>query len=272
MPHLRHKSEIYNTNRGTKTLRNIALFFAISGAMMGSAYAKDDDEKQVKFTPESGFFVTAHAGLSTPRDAKYDGVQSPNNGVPGMVGAPANVRVEFSNGEFFGGSIGYRLNRHVFGIFQPSIEVEANYSNADVNGGSFNGGNQHFGGNQKAISFSLNYQSDIRWSDDQKIIPFTGGGIGVTQVENNILYGGNSSPNAAPSFGVVGSDAGLSLHNNIGLTYVINDNVELTARARYQRVSGLKFDRRFLATGGLNANVEGKYENLIFSAGIRKRF
>jgi len=251
----------------------LALSVIVAGVSMTPvAFAQDDVAEKEAFEPKGGVYVTALGGVSLPSDAEYSGVQQPAAGVPGAAGAPANVNAELSSGAFVSGAIGYRIPKHVFGLFQPSVEIEVNYTDFDVNGGDFNGGNQTFSGDQNALTVTANYQNDLRWSNNQKVIPFWGGGIGFTRVDNNIAYFPNNGVLTSPNFAVRGSDTGFNLQSNAGLTFILSDKVELVTRVRYQRVTGLDFERRFIANDGFSADVDGRFENVTLAAGLRYRF
>ena len=231
--------------------------------------AQSDDA----FEPEGGVYVSILAGVTSPSDDDFSGTQAPIAPSPGTAGAPANVNVGFDDQFYGAAAIGYRIPTRVLGIFQPSIEVEFSRTSPDVTSGSFNGGSQTFSGDFDVSTYSINYQSDIRWSDDQKVIPFIGGGIGIADIEANARYFPNNGA-TAPTFAVTGDDTALSLHSNAGLTFVINDNFDLNTRVRYQRVSGLDFERRFIAgtNDAFNADVSGDYETVSLLAGVRFRF
>ncbi len=238
-------------------------------ASASPALAQSGDE----FEPEGGVYVSVLAGVTSPSDNEFEGVQAPVAPSPGTAGAPASVDVGFDE-DFHGAvALGYRIPKRVFGIFQPSIEVEFSRTSPDVSNGSFNGGSQTFSGNFDVNTYSVNYQSDIRWSNNQRVIPFLGGGIGIADVDANAQYFPNNGA-TAPTFAVTGSDQALSLHSNAGLTFVINDNFDLNTRVRYQRVSGLDFERRFIAgtNDAFNADVSGDYETVSVLAGVRFRF
>jgi len=239
-------------------------------AMTSSAFANDGDETKA----EGGFYISLLGGVTSPTDNSFDGVQDPVAPSPGTAGAPASVEVQFED-EFYGAAaIGYRIPTKVLGVFQPSVEIEFSRTTPDVSGGTFNGGNQTFGGQFEVNTYSVNYQSEIRWSKDQTIVPFLGGGIGVADVQTYASYFPNNGIATAPTFAVTDSDSALSLHSNIGLTFEINEKFDLNTRVRYQRVSGLNFDRRFIAGGNdaFNARLNGDYETTSFLAGVRYRF
>lgn len=256
------------------SLSQTARLTAFSTAMLAlptasPAFAQSAEE----FEPEGGAYISILAGVTSPSDNDFEGVQAPVAPSPGTTGAPANVAVGFDE-EFYGAvAVGYRIPKRVLGLFQPSVELEFSRTSPDVSNGSFNGGSQTFSGDFDINTYSINYQSDIRWSNDQRVIPFLGGGIGIADVRANARYFPNNGA-AAPTFAVTGDDTALSLHSNAGVTFVINDNFDLNTRVRYQRVSGLDFERRFVAgtNNAFNADVNGDYETVSVLAGVRFRF
>ncbi|TRD10620.1 hypothetical protein FGU71_01225 [Erythrobacter insulae] len=245
------------------------LILGFVAAMPAAAMAQDEDKGS-----DAGFFVAVKAGVTSPTDATFDGVQAPEAPSPGSAGAPAIVDVEFDDDFTFAGAIGYRFGTRFLGIFQPSIELEYSNASADVSGGALNGGNQTFAGDADINTFTLNYRSEIRWSDTQTVVPFTGGGIGIADVDLNAVYFPNNGIATAPTFAATGSDSGLVLHSNVGLGFKLTDTIELETSIRYQRVSGLDFERRFIAGGNdaFNADLEGRYETVSGFAGVRYRF
>lgn len=254
----------------TKAYRLVAMSLTLPiFAAAAPAAAQSQD-----FEPEGGVYVSVQGGVTSPTDETFNGVQDPDAGTPGVAGAPAVVDVEFDEGFVGTVAVGYRIPKRIFGLFQPSVEVEYSYAEADVSGGNFNGGNQTFGGSSEVNTFSINYQSDIRWSDDQKVIPFWGGGIGIADVDSNAAYFPNNGVATAPTFAVTGGGTGLSLQSNAGLQFVLTENIELQTRVRYQRVTGLDFDRTFVGGGaqGFNADLDGRFETVSLLAGVRFRF
>ncbi len=250
--------------------RTLAIALALPVFVLAAPAAAQSND----FDPEGGPYVSLQAGVTSPSDETFTGIQDPQGASPGVAGAPASVEVESDEGFVGTVAVGYRIPRRIFGLFQPSVEVEYSYAEADVSGGSFNGGSQTFGGETEVNTFSINYQSDVRWSDNQKVIPFWGGGIGVAEVDSNATYFPNNGVATAPTFAVTGSDTGLSLQSNLGVQFVLTDNIELQTRLRYQRVSGLDFERTFVAGGAndFNSDVSGRFETVSLLAGIRYRF
>lgn len=248
---------------GSLTMITILLYTA-------PAAAQDREE----FKAKGGLYISAAAGISLPNDGEFNGIQAPILPSPGMPGAPANIVVDYGSDFTAQGAIGYRIPRRFFGLFQPSIELEYNSVSASVSGGAFNAGNQSFGGDFDVDSYSLNYQSDIRWSNGQRVIPFLGGGVGIADVESNIRYFPNNGVATSPTFGVLGSETAVTLQSNAGLRFVLTDRIELQARVRYQRIRGLDFERRFIAGGNnaFNSSVTGRFESFNFFGGLQYNF
>lgn len=241
-----------------------ASFMAI---MMGSpAMAQDSDD--------SGVYVSVSGGAEFFNDGEFFGIQNPEAGVPGAAGAPAAVEVDFDTGYNIRGAIGYEFSRGFISFLKPSVELEVGYAQADVSSGAFNGGNQVFGGDIDVVTVQANYNSDIILSDNQKIIPYFGGGLGIGVVDSNIVYFPNNGVATAPTFGVFGSSTQFTTNSRIGLKARVSDNFDIFAEGRYTRTSSGDFERRFVAGGadGFSADVSGDTDTFSLGLGLRARF
>lgn len=216
---------------------------------------------------EGGFFISGHVGAAFPDDAEYKGSQNPDAGVPGTPGGPAILDVEFDNAVQFGGSVGYQLPFTYWTYFHPRLELEISHFEADVDGGSLNGGNQVFGGDQSTTSYLLTNYSDIVWSADQRIVPFIGGGIGFSNIDSDTVYTGNPAPGAPPTFAISGDDDAFTTTFGGGLTYRATNTFEIYAEARMTTLYDVGLERRFIANGadGFSANVE---DNNIYNGAL----
>lgn len=230
---------------------------------------------------EPSFYISAFVGGGFPTDANFDGVQAPDAAIPATVGgsvagANANVELDFGSDVFYGGAIGYQLPFQFYGIFHPRVELEVSYIEADVDSGSFNGGNQTFSGDQSTLYIFANNFTDIKWRDDQVIVPYIGGGLGVGIVDTNVEYFPVGAPFApAPAFALRGEDTGFATHTTIGLTYAPTKNYELYTEARYLTVYGVDAERRFQGGGTadlFNADLDDKLDSFSVTAGARYRF
>lgn len=221
---------------------------------------------------ESSFYVSGFIGGGFPSDADFSGVQAPEAGVPGAAGAPANIDADFDEDVFYGAAIGYQLPVSYWTYFHPRVEFEISRLESDVDDGSFNGGNQTFGGDLETTFFLINSYSDIRWTDDQLIVPYVGGGIGLADVDANIEYAGGGAP--APNFAVRGDETGFVSTLAAGVTIDTPGAFELYGEGRYYRVYDVEFDRRFIANGanGFSAEVDDDLDGFTLTAGVRARF
>ena len=221
---------------------------------------------------DSGFYVSGFIGGGFPSDAEFSGVQDPAAGAPGAAGAPANVDAEFDSATTVGIAVGYDLPFDFLGVFHPRLELEYSTLEADVSSGSFNGGNQVFSGDIDLEFFLINSYTDIIWQNDQAVVPYIGGGLGIASVDSNVLYAGGGAP--APNFGVIGEDDGLVGTFAVGASWRVRDDWDFYSEARYYRIQDIELERRFIANGVnlLNAKVDDTLDGSTLTAGIRYRF
>lgn len=242
--------------------RFASMAFAVSSLFALPAIAED----------ETGFYVSGFIGAAFPGDADLTGTQNPVAGAPGVVGAPANIDAEFDSDTTLGVALGYKTPWEFFGIFHSRLELEISTLETDVSGGSFNNGNQPFSGDTSIDFFLINNYSDIIWSEDQTLVPFIGGGLGLANVETNILYAGGGA--AAPNFAATGDDTGLAGTFAGGLTWLTGSQWEVYGEARYYQVRDLDFERRFIGGGAdlLNARVNDDFDGTSLTLGARYKF
>ncbi|MEL7488359.1 MAG: hypothetical protein AAGJ87_14215, partial [Pseudomonadota bacterium] len=176
----------------------------------------------------SSFYISGFGGGSFLGDSEFTGFSNPEAGIPGPTGVadvPLSVAVDYSTGYTVGGAIGKSLPFTYWGIFQPRLEIEFSYLENNINAGSFNGGAQTFLGEQESTFIYLNNYSDIRWSPNQRFVPYIGGGLGVAFVDSNVQYFPASA--TAPTFGVLGEDTAFASHIAAGASYDLTGGLEL---------------------------------------------
>ena len=180
--------------------------------------------------------------------------------------------VDFDTALPLGIGVGYDLPFHYWKFFHPRLEIELSTLEADVSGGSFNGGQQSFGGDLGVDLLLVNNYADIIWQDDQKLVPYVGGGFGVANVDSNIVYG--PSDVSAPTFAVQGDDTAFTSTLAAGLTLRTDAAWEVYGEARYFRIQDVSFDRRFVDGGAnlLNADVKDDLDAANVTVGLRYRF
>lgn len=219
---------------------------------------------------EGGFYVSGFVGGSFPSDADFEGTQDPADGVPGTEGASAAVEADLDSDVFYGASVGAKLPFKYWKYFQPRLELEVSYQENDVSGGSFNGGNQDFSGFQSTLFVTVNNYSDFIWKEDQRIVPYFGGGLGFGVVDNGILYGPADS--AAPTFGVVEEDTGFATISALGVTAKVTDKFDIYTEGRYYKIYGIDADRSFLANDGFSAALDDDPDGFTWTVGTRYNF
>lgn len=221
---------------------------------------------------DQGLYVSGFIGAGFAGDAELSGIQTPEAGAPGIPGAPARILADFDTDSTLGVALGYKTPWEFFGLFHPRLELEYSTLSADVGNGSFNSGTQSFGGDTSIDFFLVNNYSDIIWDEDQTLIPFIGGGLGVASVDANILYAGGGA--TSPNFIVTGEDTGLAGTVAGGLTWLTGSPWEVYGEARYYQVRDLAFDRRFIGGGAdlLNARVEDDFDGTSLTVGARYKF
>ena len=250
------------------SLRGAALTLVSSALLTSTAHAGIFD-----FDPaEGGYYISGFVGAAFPFDADFDGTQNPAAGAPGVVGAPAEIEADFGTPAHVGGRVGTKLPFKYWKNFQPRLELEVSTFDADVEGGSFNGGEQTFSGNQSTTLFLINNNSDWQWRDDQKIVPYFGGGIGVAKVDSEIQYFGGAA--TAPTFAVQGDDIGLATVSTLGLTFKANEAFDVYTEARYLKTYGIDAQRNNIATGDpiFNADVDDDPDGITLTVGARFNF
>ena len=242
--------------------RFTALVIAVSASLALPAIAQNDD----------GWYVSGFVGVGFVNDADLRGTQDPVAGAPGAAGAPARIQAEFDSDSTLGVALGYKTPWEFFGLFNTRLELEYSTLEVDVSDGSFNGGNQSFGGDASIDFFLINNYSDIIWNDDQSVIPYIGGGLGVANVDANILYAGGGA--TAPNFVVTGEDSGLAGTVAGGLTWMTGTPWEVYGEARYYQIRDLEFDRRFIGNGEnlFNARVDDDFDGTSLTIGARYKF
>lgn len=264
-------------------MKNILTRAALTSILAGAAFAGTANAQGFLGSEpaEPSFYISGFIGGGFPTDAGFEGVQTPDPAIPGTVGgsvagANALVDLEFDNDIYFGGAIGYQLPFQFWGIFHPRIELEVSYIESDVDSGSFNGGNQTFSGDQSTLYVFANNFTDIKWSENQLLVPYIGGGLGVGIVDTEVEYFPVGAPFApAPAFALTGEDTGFATHTTLGVSFKPAANYEIYTEGRYLTVYDVDVERRFQGGGTtdlFNADLDDKLDSFSITAGARYRF
>ena len=171
-----------------KSLRILLAAIASSVTLGGVASAQG----LFNFEPVDGYFYLAgFVGVAVPDD---------------VAGISLDTDVNY------GGAIGAQLPFKSLNVIHTRIEAEVSYFETGL--GDFAGGpsidNLFIYGNSFA---------DFIWRENQAVIPYIGGGLGVAITDTD----------------QIGSDTNFSNHTTIGLTVPIN-NLDLYAEGRYFQI------------------------------------
>ncbi|WP_427450195.1 hypothetical protein [Litorimonas sp. WD9-15] len=222
----------------------------------------------------SGVYVSGFVGGAFPFDADFEGTQQPAAGVPGAAGANADVGANLDSDVYYGAAVGGRLPFKFLNVFQPRLELEISHFESDVDGGNFNGGNQTFSGQQSQTFYLINSYNDIRWKDNQRVVPYIGGGIGLGVVDSDIQYFPNNGVATAPTFAAQGQDTGFATVSAAGVTLNATEKFDVFVEGRYFKTYGIDAERRFIANGndGFNADLDDDPDGLTLTVGTRVKF
>lgn len=224
-----------------------------------------------------GFYVSGYGGGNFVPGSFFTGVSNPDAGVPGptgVAGAPITVNIEYDTGYQVGGAVGAQLPFKYWGVFHPRLEVEVSYTRLGVSEGSFNGGDQIFSGDQSTTFILLNNYSDIKWSQNQRVIPYVGGGFGVALVRSDVGYFPASATTAGNTFAVVGEDTAFASHIAAGLSAPFGGGGEIYVEGRYTKIYSANLERRFVGGGAdlFVADLSDSLNEFTALGGLRWRF
>ncbi len=183
-----------------------------------------------------------------------------------FTGPLGQTEFEYDTGYTISGALGYRLPTRIFGFIQPRVEIEVGYIDADIDGSNlvFTGGGETIG-DQSAVTLYLNSYADLRFSDNQRLVPYIGGGAGAAFLDfdaSQAFSGGSLGPIASADETVFAG------HAAVGATYELTDRLELFGEGRYFRFSNV--DVAF--SGPTTTRDDGRIDGYTASAGVRWRF
>ena len=198
------------------------------------------------FDPAEGnFYVSGFGGIVFPFDAELEGVDA-----------------DLDNAAYFGGAIGARLPFKYWKYFQPRLELEVSRYNADFAGGDFGG--LTGSGDQSATFFLINNNSEIIWDENQRIVPYFGGGIGFADYDTEVSFTDGALTESASS-----SDTGFATLSTLGANFKATEQFDVYVEGRYLRTYGVNEDLE----GDLGVvDVDGDPEGFTITAGVRFNF
>ncbi len=204
-------------------------------------------------TVEPGFFVAGSVGGNFQRNDPFR-VTSPTG----------NSRIfnDYKDDVGFTVAVGYQYDRPVVSFLKflkPRFELEYNFARAELRGAS---------GRLRTDYVKGLLYSDIRWAQDQRIIPYFGTGIGIGRVDAE-FQGLTQSP-AGAAVSINDSTTRFSTHSSLGVTIKATERFDLYAEGRYSRTLGVKFDA--LDAVGTPLSIKSKAQAFGLGIGARARF
>jgi opacity protein-like surface antigen len=204
-------------------------------------------------TVEPGFFIAGSVGGNFQRDDPLR-VTSPTG--------KSRIKTDFKDDVGFTVAIGYQYDKALVSFLQflkPRLELEYNFARAELRGAS---------GRVRTDYFKGLLYSDIRWSQDQKIVPYFGTGVGIGRVDAELR---GISPNAgAPTIAINDSSSRFSTHSSLGLTFKATEGLDIYAEGRYSRTLGVKLDA--VDAVGTPLRIKSKAQAFGLGLGARARF
>lgn len=203
-----------------------------------AAHAQDD---------ERGIYAVARAGMAVDPEQKVDSADD--------IVSAFDDKTKYKSG--FTGQIGAGYD---FGMFR--VEQTVGYTSLKakkLDEGGFTGE-----GRNKAFTMSVAGYIDIPLSSF--IVPYVGGGVGITRVDASLART-DSLTGVASSYS--GKDWGMLWHADAGLGIRVSPKVTLEIGGRYAQASSLKFDG---LSAGQETVFEPKLRTLSGTLGVRYKF
>lgn len=224
-------------------------FFALAGSASAQGLFALDEAA-------GGAFVSGFVGSSAPDDAD-------------LAGAGARLGAEFDTATTYGGALGYRLPFKYWTYFQPRLELEISSAQSDASGSRLNGIPLAASGELSTTKLLFNNYNDITWSKGQTLVPFVGGGLGVSRFDLSLAD--TAAPGGSSSLAIDDDTTALTTTFAGGLTWHATDRFEVYGEARYVTVYGAEFDGRS-AGGSSNQGLEDDLAATKFIVGARLGF
>ncbi len=176
-------------------------------------------------------------------------------------GAPGTVASDYDSGYNISIAVGKKIP--AWSGFRAELELSYSENDADTIDFSGNGaGNEaNVNGDISSTSIYANLLYDIP-TNNSRITPYVGAGIGVSFIDSSISYGG------AP-VRIDDDDSVFSAQLIAGAAYKLTDTLDLTLDARYSRAFGVELNR--VSPAGA-AVVDDDFDNLSVNLGLRFAF
>lgn len=183
-------------------------------------------------------YMSANAGLSVPTD-----VDMTDPTLPGIT-----LDVESDTGFAFGVAAGYDLGNNV------RVEGEIAYQQNDLDKANLLGIDVDLSGDSSSLALLLNGYYDF--ANQSAFTPFISAGLGAARVEiNDFNVAGSGVPSESDD------DTVFAYQLGAGISYAINDQIDLDIKYRYFGTSDPEFD-----------STTSEYSSHNFYAGMRFSF
>ena len=199
------------------------------------------------FAGDPGFYAGVNAGLIVPSDVK--------------MSSPAfSVDVSRKVGYAIGGAAGYDFGTNVRA--EAEISYKANDTSELKNGNNVTAYNSTI----TALNFMANAYYDIHALHSFGVMPYAGGGVGVTRLSNSNGVLAGSRDGVVLAGGTESNDTVFAYQVGAGVAYDVSSKVTMDVGYRYFGTSDAKF----------NDNASGivtmKYDSHNILAGLRYKF
>ena len=213
--------------------------------------------------------LSLFAGGAFPGDADFNGQLASAGSAP-ILGARNDFAFEDTG--TYGVFAGYQLPFRYWTYFHPRLEFEISGFDSDLESARVFGAPQSASGSQSVTFFLINTYSDIVWRDDQALVPYLGGGIGLAEVDVST----GTVPASDPSSAYRINDEASALASTFagGVSYRFNSRFEVYTEARYYTVYDVDLDQTFTTSGtpAFSGRVTDDLDGSTLTAGLRVRF
>lgn len=250
----------------TGVLLGATALFTISGA--NAADLESPIVQEASAPKQDNFYISFFGGANIAiNDIEFA------NGLANGAGVPSVVDTELDTGFTFGGAVGYKWRDFKFRGITPRTELEVSYFDNDVDSVNFslNGPGQEVvasGSQISGVNIFGNLLFDWENAFDSGITPYVGGGVGISIVNNNIVYNG-------PGLNLNDSDTAFAWNIGAGASYNITERASLFVDARYQQIVDLESTRRIgsnAIAGAGGGDFEDDFSSILVRAGISVGF
>jgi Outer membrane protein beta-barrel domain len=204
---------------------------------------------------EGGAYITGFVGAVLPDDAD-------------LGGEGTRLSVSFEDAAAYGAAVGYRLPFKYLTYLQPRLELEVSAGSVDVSGAQLTASRRTASGDASLIYVFFNSYNDVIWSEDQRIVPFFGGGFGVATIDLSL----NDASSAGGATVARTSDDTTAFTTSFaaGAAWRLGGGAEIYGEARYATTYDAKFTR--INEAGIGQGLKDDFSATTLTVGFRRSF